>query len=149
MKVQQDAFAAGNVSGIVASTRHPGVFWAIRDGGATGKPGKPHNGLYAFGMVDGELAELGPGPPFRAITLSGVANHDWEAMGRDDAGNLWIGDIGSSRCDRNGSAGLQVHEPDPETDDRAKVIATLPLPVSGYSGRLRRQECRGDVRLRQ
>jgi hypothetical protein len=126
MEVQRDAFAAGNVSGIVASKRHPGVFWAIRDGGATGKPGKPHNGLYAFRMVDGELVELAPGIPFRAIVLSGVANHDWEAMGRDDAGNLWIGDIGNNRCDRNDSAVLQVREPDPETDDSAKVIATYP-----------------------
>jgi hypothetical protein len=126
MKVQRAAFAAGNVSGIVASKRHPGVFWAIRDRGAVGKPGKPRNGLYAFRMVDGELADLAPGIPFRAIALAGAANHDWEAMGRDDAGNLWIGDIGNNGCDRNDAAVLQVREPDPKVDDSAKVIATYP-----------------------
>jgi hypothetical protein len=124
VKVQRDVFAAGNGSGIVASKRHSGLFWAIRDGGATGKPGKPHNGLYAFRMADGRLAELAPGMPFRAIALSGVANRDWEALGRDDAGNLWIGDIGNNECNRSDTAVLKVREPDPEIDDTAKVIAT-------------------------
>jgi hypothetical protein len=124
VKVQRDAFAAGNGSGIVASKRHPGLFWAIRDGGATGKPGKPHNGLYAFRMADGRLGELAPGIPFRAIPVSGVTNRDWEAMGRDDAGDLWIGDIGNNRCDRTDTAVLRVREPDPEIDRTAEVIAT-------------------------
>jgi hypothetical protein len=50
VQVQRRAFAAGGGSGIVASRRHPGVLWAIRDRGGRdrpGRPGRPGNALHA------------------------------------------------------------------------------------------------------
>jgi hypothetical protein len=47
-----------------------------------------------------------------------VPAHDWEALGRDDDGNLWIGDIGNNECDRADTALLKVREPDPAAGGR-------------------------------
>jgi hypothetical protein len=76
VQVQRRAFAAGGGSGIVASSRHPGVFWAIRDRGGQDRPGRPGNALYAFRVVDGRVGELG-GAGFKAVPLP-VPARDWE-----------------------------------------------------------------------
>jgi hypothetical protein len=137
VQVQRRAFAAGGGSGIVASKRYPGVLWAIRDRGGQSHPGKPGNALYAYKVSGGRVATVA-GSGFKAIPLP-VAAHDWEDIGRDGAGNLWIADIGNNECDRTDTALLKVAEPNPEAAGPAKLLATyryrFPDPPAGCAGR--------------
>lgn len=66
-------------SGIVASRRHPGIFWVHNDSG------NPPD-LFAV-RRDGSLVRK-----FRV----GVPNIDWEDITTDDDGHLYIGDIGNN-----------------------------------------------------
>jgi hypothetical protein len=133
------AFHAGGGSGVVASKRYPGVLWAIRDRSATVRPGQPRNALYAYKVVGGQPREITPGMAMRVVTLPGVVAHDWEDISSDDAGNLWVGDIGDNQCDRDDTALLKVAEPDPAKDMTAKLLATyryrFPHPKAGCVGR--------------
>ncbi len=138
VQVQQRAFAAGGGSGVVASKRYPGVLWAIRDRGGQDQPGKPQNALYAYKVVHGRVGEVVPGATFKAVTLP-VPSRDWEDIGRDDDGNLWVADIGNNECDRADTALLKVREPDPAADGQAELLATyryrFPDPAAGCAGR--------------
>jgi hypothetical protein len=135
--VQRRGFDAGGGSGIVASKRNPGVFWAVRDRGAAARPGRPRNALYAFTVAGGQVGRA-PGALARPVELPVQAN-DWEALARDDDGNLWIGDIGNNECDRADAALLKVREPDPAAEGPAAVLATyryrFPDPPRGCAGR--------------
>jgi hypothetical protein len=135
--VQRRGFDAGGGSGIVASKRHPGVFWAVRDRGAAARPGRPRNALYAFTVAGGRVGRA-PGALARPVELP-VQAHDWEAIARDDDGDLWIGDIGNNECDRADTALLEVREPDPAAEGPATVLATyryrFPDPTHGCAGR--------------
>ena len=136
--VRHDGFEAGGGSGIVASGRRPGVFWAVRDRGGMDRPGQPQNALYAFKVTGGEPEDVAPGVRETSVELP-VDSHDWEALGRDDDGNLWIGDIGNNECDRGDTAVLKVREPDPASPEPATVLATyrfrFPDPPPGCAGR--------------
>jgi hypothetical protein len=138
VQVQRRGFEAGGGSGIVASSRYPGVFWAIRDRGGQDRPGKPRNALYAFKATDGRVGEVVPGATFKAVPLP-VPARDWEDIGRDRQGNLWIADIGNNECDRGDTALLKVREPDPAADALAELLATyryrFPDPPAGCAGR--------------
>jgi hypothetical protein len=137
VQVQRRAFEAGGGSGIVASKRYPGVLWAIRDRGGQSHPGKPQNALYAYKVTDGRVGTVA-GAAFKAVPLP-VPAHDWEDIGRDREGNLWIADIGNNECDRTDTALLKVAEPDPAAPGPAKLLATyhyrFPAPPSGCAGR--------------
>jgi len=136
--VQAQAFEAGGGSGIVASKRYPGVLWAIRDRGGQDRPGKPQNALYAYKVVDGRVEEVVPGATFKAVPMP-VPARDWEDIGRDAEGNLWIADIGNNECDRVDTALLKVREPDPAASGQAELLATyryrFPNPPAGCAGR--------------
>jgi hypothetical protein len=138
VQVERRAFEAGGGSGIVASRRHPGVLWAIRDRGGQDRPGKPQNALYAYKVRDGRVEEVVPGATFTAFPLP-VPARDWEDIGRDDQGNLWIADIGNNECDRADTALLKVREPDPAAAGPARLLATyryrFPDPPAGCAGR--------------
>jgi hypothetical protein len=138
VQVQRRAFAAGGGSGIVASRRHPGVLWAIRDRGGQDRPGKPQNALYAYKVRDGRVEEVVPGASFKAVPVP-VAAGDWEDIGRDREGNLWIADIGNNECDRTDTALLKLREPDPAASGPARLLATyryrFPDPPAGCAGR--------------
>ena len=136
--IQHRGFEAGGGSGIVASSRKPGVFWAVRDRGGLDRPGQPQNAVYAFKVVGGQIEDVTSG--FRAMAVElPVQSHDWEAIGRDDDGNLWVGDIGNNECDRGDTAVLKVREPDPASLELATVLATyryrFPDPPPGCAGR--------------
>jgi hypothetical protein len=137
VQVQRRAFQAGGGSGIVASKRYPGVLWAIRDRGGQSHPGKPQNALYAYKVTDGRVGEVA-GASFKAVPLP-VPARDWEDIGRDRQGNLWIADIGDNECDRTDTALLKVAEPDPAAAGPAKLLATyryrFPDPPAGCAGR--------------
>ena len=137
VQVQRRAFAAGGGSGIVASRRHPGVLWAIRDRGGRDRPGRPGNALYAYKVVGGRVGEVA-GASFKAVPLP-VPARDWEDIGRDRQGNLWIADIGNNECRRTDTALLKVREPDPAAAGQARLLATyryrFPDPPPGCAGR--------------
>jgi len=138
IEVQREAFPAGGGSGIVASKRYPGVLWAIRDRGGQDRPGRPQNALYAYEVTDGRVAKLAGGAAFKAVPMP-VPAGDWEDIGRDSEGNLWIADIGNNECDRTDTALLKVREPDPAATGPAKLLATyryrFPDPPAGCAGR--------------
>ena len=64
---------------------------------------------------------------------------DWEDIGRDSDGNLWIADIGNNECDRTDTALHKVREPDPAAAEPAELLATyryrFPDPPPGCAGR--------------
>jgi hypothetical protein len=138
VQVLPRAFEAGGGSGIVASKRYPGVLWAIRDRGGQDRPGKPQNALYAYKVVEGRVEEVVPGATFKAVPMP-VPARDWEDIGRDDQGNLWIADIGNNECDRDDTALLKVREPDLGAAGQAELLATyryrFPDPPAGCAGR--------------
>src|SRR4029453_17713669 len=138
VQVQERAFEAGGGSGIVASKRYAGVLWAIRDRGGQDRPGKPRNALYAYKVGGGGVGTLAGGASFKAVPMP-VEARDWEDIGRDGEGNLWVADIGDNECDRTDTALLKVREPDPGQTGPAKLLATyryrFPDPPSGCGGR--------------
>ena len=138
VQVQERAFEAGGGSGVVASKRYPGVLWAIRDRGGQDRPGKPQNALYAYKVTGGRVGTLPGGASFKAVPMP-VEARDWEDIGRDSEGNLWVADIGNNECDRTDTALLKVREPDPAAAGPAKLLATyrykFPDPPPGCAGR--------------
>ena len=102
-------------SGIVASRRHPGVFWTHNDKGNASR-------LYAIGGEGKLLAEFGVDAP----------NDDWEDVATDADGNLYVGNIGNNGAKRDW---LEVHrltEPDP-----AAASGTVPVLKVERTWRLR------------
>lgn len=97
-------------SGIVASRQFENVYWTLND---SGNPAV----LYAT-KRNGEL--------IREIKVRGALNFDWEALGVDDSGQLWIGDIGNNSRMRFDLKVVVVPEPNPFTETEAKVIAKYP-----------------------
>ena len=97
-------------SGIVASRQFEGVYWTLND---SGNPAV----LYAT-KRNGEL--------IREIKINGTRNFDWEALGIDDKGQLWIGDIGNNSRMRSNLNVFVIKEPNPITDTEADVIAKYP-----------------------
>jgi len=103
---QQDAALAalitdeklGEISGLAASRRHPGIFWVHNDG--DNEPA-----LYAID-AEGELRAT--------LTLRGVRNVDWEdiaAFTRDGRHYLLIADVGDNGGLRRELALRAVEEP--------------------------------------
>ena len=84
-------------SGLAASRRHPDIFWTHNDSG-----GEPV--LYATTATGKVVART---------RVAGVENKDWEDVAIDDAGNLYIGDMGNNRNNRDDLAVYVIAEPDP------------------------------------
>ena len=115
-----DHKAISESSGIVASRKHPGVFWTHNDSGnapelfAVEKSGK----LLARYEVDEE-------------------NVDWEDIATDDAGHLYIADIGNNNASRKHGFVYRLDEPDPKQGTpggngaKLKVTATWKLKYPG------------------
>jgi hypothetical protein len=85
-------------SGLAASRRQAGVFWTHTDGGGPRK-----SILFAVTREGRSLAE------FRVV---GAAIEDWEDLAIDDAGHLYIGDLGNNDVKREQLAVYEVDEPD-------------------------------------
>ena len=94
-------------SGVVASRRHTDVLWTHNDGG-----GPKKQVLYA---IDRE------GKTRASFPVIGVTLHDWEDIAIDDAGHLFIGDIGNNDARRDELAVYQIDEPDPTTGNGSTV----------------------------
>jgi hypothetical protein len=87
-------------SGVVASRRYADVFWTHNDGG-----GPKKQVLYA---IDRE------GNTRASFPVIGVTLHDWEDIAIDDAGHLYIGDIGNNDSKRDTLAVYEIDEPNPQ-----------------------------------
>ena len=88
-------------SGVVASRLHPGVFWTHNDGGGTKR-----QVLYGINREGKLLADF---------NVAGAKIVDWEDIALDDAGHLYIGDIGNNYADRQEIAVYEIDEPDPKS----------------------------------
>ncbi|MGE5609165.1 MAG: hypothetical protein ACM359_07915 [Bacillota bacterium] len=101
--------AIAESSGIIASRKHPGVFWTHNDQG---------NDPILFAINrDGQLISQ-----FRID----AKNDDWEDIAIDDAGNLYIGNIGNNGGKRDAIEVLRIGEPDPYNP----ASSTQPLKVA-------------------
>jgi hypothetical protein len=95
-------------SGIVASRRHPGVFWVHNDSGNAPV-------LYAVRRDGTLLAEYAVNAP----------NIDWEDIATDDDGHLFIGEIGNNGRRLPIRAIYRLDEPDPARPPEGKLAVTL------------------------
>lgn len=86
-------------SGVVASRRYPNVFWTHNDGG-----GPKKQVLYAIDLEGKTLADF---------QVTGSKFHDWEDIAIDDAGHLYLGDIGNNDSREDKLAVYEIDEPDP------------------------------------
>jgi hypothetical protein len=86
-------------SGVVASRRYTGVFWTHNDGG-----GPKKQVLYAIDRKGNTRA---------SFPVIGVTLRDWEDIATDDAGHLFIGDIGNNDSKRDALAVYEIDEPNP------------------------------------
>ena len=87
-------------SGVIASRKYADVFWTHNDGG-----GPKKQVLYA---IDRE------GNTRASFPVIGVTLHDWEDLAIDDAGHLYIGDIGNNDSKRHTLAVYEIDEPNPQ-----------------------------------
>lgn len=97
-----DTTRLGELSGLAASTQHPGVLWAINDSG-----NEPD--LIAIDAADCQV---------RAIVRVDASNTDWEALAmgsRNGSPVLFIGDIGDNAGSRRSVSVIEV--PEPALDD--------------------------------
>src|SRR6185295_17814609 len=89
-------------SGVIASRRYANVFWTHNDGG-----GPKKQVLYA---IDRE------GNTRAAFPVTDATFHDWEDIAIDDAGHLFLGDIGNNDAKRDMLAVYEIDEPDPSAN---------------------------------
>src|SRR5262245_60231493 len=104
-------------SGIVASRRHPGVFWSHNDSGDAAR-------LFAF-RRDGSAVRASGDTAYTGIGIDTANNRDWEDITTDDAGQLYVGDTGNNGNARDDLAIYVVPEPDPATATRATVARRI------------------------
>jgi hypothetical protein len=100
--------AIREASGIVQSRRYPGVFWVHND---SGNP----PALFAV-KRDGSLV--------REYVVA-VPNVDWEDIATDNAGHLYIGEIGNNDGRLPLRAIYRIDEPDPSQPAQGPLPVTL------------------------
>lgn len=96
-------------SGIIKSRRFADAYWTHSDKGSG-------NVLYAFGSS---------GALIRQLSLVGGKNIDWEDIAVDDAGDLYVGDIGNNDDDRQDLLVYRFAEPDPRGSGTAEVARRI------------------------
>src|SRR5882724_4234062 len=108
-------------SGIVASRRYTNLYWTHNDGG-----GPKKQVLYA---IDRE------GNTRAFFSIVDVTLHDWEDIAIDDAGHLYIGDIGNNESKRDTLAVYEIDEPNPQArtgDVSPKHVWNLKFPQAPF-----------------
>ncbi len=90
-------------SGMVQSRKHPGVFWTHNDSGD-----RPR--IFAVDAGGRLLSE---------VAIEGAKAIDWEDIATDDAGHLYLGDIGNNWSRRRDLTVYRVPEPDPDAGETA------------------------------
>lgn len=104
-----DAAEISESSGLVASRRHPGVFWTHNDSGDSAR-------IFAITGRGEKLAEY---------TVESAENVDWEDIAIDDAGRLYIGDFGNNGNARRDLAIYVVPEPEPSGTGSVRALRKL------------------------
>ncbi|MCA9561465.1 MAG: hypothetical protein KC583_23120 [Myxococcales bacterium] len=92
-------------SGLTASRRYPGVFWTHNDSGGDAR-------LFAV-TADGRTVGT--------VDVEGATATDWESITTDDAGHLYVGDIGNNWSTRRDLVVYRLREPDPRRGGAVKV----------------------------
>jgi len=87
-------------SGVVASRRYTDMFWTHNDGG-----GPKKQVLYAIDRKGNTRA---------FFSVIDVTLYDWEDIATDDAGHLYIGDIGNNDAKRDTLTVYEIDEPNPQ-----------------------------------
>jgi len=108
-------------SGIVASHRYTNLYWTHNDGG-----GPKKQVLYAINRGGNTRA---------FFSVIGVTLHDWEDIAIDDAGHLYIGDIGNNESKRDTLAVYEIDEPNPQArtgDVSPKRVWNLKFPQAPF-----------------
>jgi len=108
-------------SGVVASRQYADVFWTHNDGG-----GPKKQVLYAIDREGNTRASF----PVVNVTL-----HDWEDLAIDDAGHLYIGDIGNNNAKRDTLTVYEIDEPNPQAGTGSiapKRAWTLKFPEAPF-----------------
>ncbi len=106
---------AAGLGGVRARSRagpNPGMYYWLRDGGSS-KPGQAARRDLGHAALVGR--DAGGGARRRAVpayAVEGAKNEDWEDLTVDDAGALWIGQLGANNC-KDQQRLLRVAEPDP------------------------------------
>lgn len=103
-------------SGLSASVRSPGVFWALSDSGDTARIVAIH--------ADGSSVAYPEDAKSGGVIVSGAENVDWEAIAVDRNGRMIIGDIGNNLSARR--------------DLCLYVVDTEPDPAAHYTRKARR-----------
>lgn len=98
-------------SGLVVSTRYPGVVWTLNDSGGDAE-------LFAFHMDGRFLAR---------VKVAKAKNEDWEDLTRAGSGELVVGDFGNNESDRRDLVVYVVEEPDPWNPEPVEVRARVPF----------------------
>lgn len=111
---------ADEVSGIVASRKHPGVFWVHNDSGD-----RPR--LFAI-RSDGRLVAPAGSPAgrFEGVTVVGAKNVDWEDIASDGE-NLYLADVGNNANTRRDLVIYVVPEPDPARATSVEAARAIPV----------------------
>jgi hypothetical protein len=92
-------------SGLVKSRVHDDVYWTHNDSGDSAR-------IYAVDR-NGDLILPPRTLSYRGITVHGAENIDWEGITSDNSGNLYIGDIGNNRKNRELFTIYRISEPSP------------------------------------
>jgi len=117
---------ASEASGLIASKHYPGMYYWLRDGGSS-KPGRPRDAIWGMRISSGGMPEPVRGADlFPSYPVAGAKNLDWEDLTVDDAGALWIGQLGANNC-KDQQRLLRVAEPDPNGAGPLEVVASYDL----------------------
>jgi hypothetical protein len=98
-------------SGLVKSRQHADVFWTHNDSGN-------RHALFAINLKGETIARF---------AIEAPPGGDWEDIAIDDAGHLYIGDIGDNHARRPFRTIYKVREPDPRSasSEQAEVLAKM------------------------
>ena len=98
-----DGTKIGEASGLVASTKHPGILWTHNDRLSRQPNIKGRNKIYALDATSGDIVA--------DFVLDGASNVDWEDIATHD-GFIYVGDVGDNYKTRRSITIYRVPEPD-------------------------------------
>lgn len=107
----------GESSGLARSRRLPGVFWSHNDSGDEAR-------IFA---LDSTGASIRPAwmEGDEGLRVLEAANHDWEDLALDDAGNLILADVGNNSNARRDLCLYVVPEPDPRRLEAVRPVTRI------------------------
>lgn len=110
--------AAKEISALVASRAHPGVFWSLNDSGDEPR-------IYPV-RADGAVVPSVRYAQTPGVLIAGAVNSDWEDMALDASGRLIVADVGNNTNARRDLTLYILPEPEP---DEGRTAFTTKLLV--------------------